>query len=166
MREPPRPGIAALCAAAGLEPRTISARALGFTLAPSINAAGRMTHPDRALELPLAPDRAAVDVAGVLRGGGGGGLSFEEDEELLNMLVMLEKKPLTPPLPELDAGGDAVGVADRVAGGGAGAMEETGGATGGASVSPFMAVDQPLASLAKAAGAGVSDGTLEIPASW
>ena len=34
MRERPRPGIAALCAAAGLEPRVVSARALGFTLAP------------------------------------------------------------------------------------------------------------------------------------
>lgn len=64
MREHPRPGIAALCAAAGLEPRTVSARALGFTLAPSINAAGRMTHPERALDLLLAPDRATADPLG------------------------------------------------------------------------------------------------------
>ena len=64
MREHPRPGIAALCAAASLEPRVISARALGFTLAPSINAAGRMTHPDRALELLLAPDRETADPIG------------------------------------------------------------------------------------------------------
>ncbi len=64
MRERPRPGIAALCAAAGLEPRVISARALGFTLAPSINAAGRLGHPDRALELLLAPDRAVADPIG------------------------------------------------------------------------------------------------------
>ena len=64
MRERPRPGIAALCAAAGLEPRVISARALGFTLAPSINASGRMGHPDRALELLLAPDRAVADPIG------------------------------------------------------------------------------------------------------
>ncbi len=56
MRERPRPGIAALCAAAGMEPRTVSARALGFTLAPCINAAGRLAHPDRALDLLLAPD--------------------------------------------------------------------------------------------------------------
>ncbi len=56
MRDRPRPGIAALCAAASLEPRTIGARALGFTLAPCINAAGRLAHPDRALELLLAPD--------------------------------------------------------------------------------------------------------------
>ena len=64
MREHPRPGIAALCAAAGLEPRSISARALGFTLAPSINAAGRMSHPERGLELLLAPDRATADPLG------------------------------------------------------------------------------------------------------
>ena len=64
MREHPRPGIAALCAAAGLEPRSISARALGFTLAPCINAAGRMTHPDRALEMLLAADRATADPLG------------------------------------------------------------------------------------------------------
>ena len=61
MRESPRPGIAALCAAASMEPRTVSARALGFTLAPCINAAGRLSHPDRALELLLAPDRETAD---------------------------------------------------------------------------------------------------------
>ena len=64
MRERPRPGIAALCAAAGIEPRTVSARALGFTLAPCINAAGRLAHPDRALELLLAADREAADPIG------------------------------------------------------------------------------------------------------
>jgi single-stranded-DNA-specific exonuclease len=67
MRERPRPAIAALCAAAGLEPRTLGARALGFTLAPCINAAGRLSHPDRALELLLAADGEAADpIAGEL----------------------------------------------------------------------------------------------------
>lgn len=56
LRERPRPGIAALCAAAGTEPRTVTARTLGYSLAPCINAAGRLAHPDRALELLLAPD--------------------------------------------------------------------------------------------------------------
>jgi len=64
MREHPRPGIAALCAAADLEPRLVSARALGFTLAPCINAAGRLAHPERALELLLAPDRETADPIG------------------------------------------------------------------------------------------------------
>lgn len=64
MREAPRPGIAALCAAADLEPRLVSARALGFTLAPAINAAGRLAHPERALELLLADDRETADPIG------------------------------------------------------------------------------------------------------
>ena len=64
MRDHPRPGIAALCAAAGLEPRLVSARGLGFTLAPSINAAGRLAHPGRALELLLATDRETADPIG------------------------------------------------------------------------------------------------------
>ncbi|WP_217915719.1 single-stranded-DNA-specific exonuclease RecJ [Miltoncostaea marina] len=64
IREAPRPGIAALCAAAGLEPRVVSARSLGFTLGPSINAAGRLAHPERALELLLAADRETADPIG------------------------------------------------------------------------------------------------------
>jgi single-stranded-DNA-specific exonuclease len=65
MRERPRAGIAALCAAAAIEPRVISARSLGFTLAPCINAAGRLAHPDRALELLLAADRETADPIGL-----------------------------------------------------------------------------------------------------
>lgn len=56
-----RPGIAALCAAGGTEPRTVTARTLGFTLAPCINAAGRLTHPERALELLMAPDLESAE---------------------------------------------------------------------------------------------------------
>jgi single-stranded-DNA-specific exonuclease len=60
MRAGPRPGIAALCAAAGIPPRNLNARALGFQIAPCLNAAGRMAHPDRALELLLSADRDAA----------------------------------------------------------------------------------------------------------
>ena len=56
LRASPRPGIAALCAAAGISPRGVDARALGWSLAPAINASGRMAHPDRALQLLLADD--------------------------------------------------------------------------------------------------------------
>lgn len=64
MRRAPRPGIAALCAVAGAEPRTLTARGLGFTIAPCINAAGRLAHPDRALELLMAPDeQTAMPIA-------------------------------------------------------------------------------------------------------
>ena len=61
IRERPRPGIAALCAAAGIEPRVVSAHTLGFTLAPCINAAGRLAHAGRGLDLLLAPDRETAD---------------------------------------------------------------------------------------------------------
>ncbi len=56
MRRAPRPGIVALCQAAGVDPRTLDARALGYTIAPVINAAGRLEHPDRALALLLDDD--------------------------------------------------------------------------------------------------------------
>ena len=56
LRASPRPGIAALCAAAGISPRGVDARALGWSLGPAINASGRMSHPDRALALLLAAD--------------------------------------------------------------------------------------------------------------
>lgn len=52
----PRPGIAALCAAASVSPRSLTARDLGWNIAPAINASGRMDHPMRALELLLADD--------------------------------------------------------------------------------------------------------------
>lgn len=56
LRAAPRPGIAALCAAAGISARGVDARALGWSLAPAINASGRMAHPERALALLLADD--------------------------------------------------------------------------------------------------------------
>ncbi|MCC6830832.1 MAG: single-stranded-DNA-specific exonuclease RecJ [Thermoleophilia bacterium] len=56
LRKAPRPGIRALCRAAGIDPRTLTARDLGFQLGPTINAAGRMRHAMEALDLVLAPD--------------------------------------------------------------------------------------------------------------
>jgi single-stranded-DNA-specific exonuclease len=62
MRRETRPGIRALCQAAGIDPRTLDARSLGFSLAPAINAAGRLRHPDDALALLLEDDLAAAQV--------------------------------------------------------------------------------------------------------
>ena len=62
MRRETRPGIRALCQAAGLDPRTIDARSLGYTIAPVINAAGRLRHPDEALSLLLEDDLAKARV--------------------------------------------------------------------------------------------------------
>lgn len=56
MRANPRPGIRALCRAAGIDPRTLDARHLGFSLGPSVNAAGRMRDASEALTLMLCTD--------------------------------------------------------------------------------------------------------------
>ena len=51
-----RPGIAALMAECGCDPKNISSSTIGFMLAPRINAAGRMGQIDLALELFLTDD--------------------------------------------------------------------------------------------------------------
>lgn len=56
IRRDARPGIRALCALGGVDPRMIDARALAFAIAPVINAAGRLEHPDDALALLLEED--------------------------------------------------------------------------------------------------------------
>ena len=62
-----RPGIAALMAESGCDPRTVSASSIGFMLAPRINAAGRMGQIDLAVELFLTNDpRRAAEVARAL----------------------------------------------------------------------------------------------------
>ncbi len=53
-----RPGLAALMRTAGVDAATVDAGAVGFRLAPRINAAGRLGHPGAALELLLTDDRA------------------------------------------------------------------------------------------------------------
>ncbi|MBQ3557294.1 MAG: single-stranded-DNA-specific exonuclease RecJ [Oscillospiraceae bacterium] len=52
----PRPGIAALAAQAGLEGRGVNSVTIGYTLAPRINAAGRMGCAGIAVELLLTDD--------------------------------------------------------------------------------------------------------------
>jgi single-stranded-DNA-specific exonuclease len=46
-----RPGIEALCRQAGLQPGQVDATAIGYALAPRLNAAGRMAHAKTAYEL-------------------------------------------------------------------------------------------------------------------
>ena len=59
-----RPGIAALMAESGCDPKNISASSIGFMLAPRINAAGRMGKIELAVELFLTDDSVrAVEVA-------------------------------------------------------------------------------------------------------
>ena len=58
-----KPGLRALMRSAHVDPATLDGSAVGFRLAPRINAAGRLGHPAAALELILTEDE---DTAGVL----------------------------------------------------------------------------------------------------
>jgi single-stranded-DNA-specific exonuclease len=64
-REGPRVGLRALMAAASVDPESVDAGALGFRLAPRINAAGRLYRADAGVELMLTDDsdRAAAIAA-------------------------------------------------------------------------------------------------------
>lgn len=56
MAETPNVGLRALIQASGLDPATLSAGRVGFTLAPRLNAAGRIGHALRGVELLLVED--------------------------------------------------------------------------------------------------------------
>lgn len=51
-----KPGLRALMQTAGVDPAAVDAGAVGFRLAPRLNAAGRLGHPREALELLLTDD--------------------------------------------------------------------------------------------------------------
>jgi single-stranded-DNA-specific exonuclease len=55
------PGLRALMGAAKVDPAMVDAGAIGFRLAPRINAAGRLGHPGTALELLLTEDPKEAD---------------------------------------------------------------------------------------------------------
>ena len=55
------PGLRALMSAARVDAATVDAGAIGFRLAPRINAAGRLGHPGTALELLLTDDPKEAD---------------------------------------------------------------------------------------------------------
>ena len=64
MTESPNLGIQALVEVAGLTGKVLSAGHIGFTLAPRLNAAGRVTHATRAVELLITRDQQeATDIA-------------------------------------------------------------------------------------------------------
>lgn len=59
-----RPGLRALIEVAGLRPEGIDTEAIGYGLAPRLNAAGRLAHAELSLRLLLAQDEAdALDIA-------------------------------------------------------------------------------------------------------
>ena len=60
-------GLRALMRTAGVDPAAVDAGAVGFRLAPRINAAGRLSHPETALQLLLTEDdKEASELAGRL----------------------------------------------------------------------------------------------------
>jgi single-stranded-DNA-specific exonuclease len=62
-----RPGLRALMAVSSVDPSAVSAHAVGFRLAPRINAAGRLRRADAGLELLLTEDESrASDIAAEL----------------------------------------------------------------------------------------------------
>ena len=62
-----KPGLQALMRSAGVDPAAVDAGAVGFRLAPRINAAGRLSHPETALRLLLTEDKKeAAELAGRL----------------------------------------------------------------------------------------------------
>jgi single-stranded-DNA-specific exonuclease len=62
-----KPGLRALMRSAGVDPAAVDSSAVGFRLAPRINAAGRLGRPDAALDLLLTTDEAeATRLAGEL----------------------------------------------------------------------------------------------------
>jgi single-stranded-DNA-specific exonuclease len=62
-----KPGLRELMRAARVDPATVDAGAVGFRLAPRLNAAGRLGRPEAALELLLTEDRdTAVELAAQL----------------------------------------------------------------------------------------------------
>lgn len=67
MRSSPRVGLAALMKESGCAPDSLNAASIGFTLAPRINAAGRMGQIDLAVELFMTqdPERAAQAAKGL-----------------------------------------------------------------------------------------------------
>ena len=58
-----RPGLQALMRNARVDPAAVDAGAVGFRLAPRINAAGRLGRPDAALELLLTTDKDEAQAA-------------------------------------------------------------------------------------------------------
>jgi single-stranded-DNA-specific exonuclease len=56
-----KPGLRALMRVAGVDPAACDESAIGFRLAPRINASGRLGRPEAALELLLTPDDGEAD---------------------------------------------------------------------------------------------------------
>lgn len=61
LEHPARPGVAALLKISGADKRILNATSIAFSVAPRINAAGRLGNASRAVELLLAKDETTAD---------------------------------------------------------------------------------------------------------
>src|SRR5205085_7062206 len=61
IRRTPKPGLRALMKVSGVEPGSVTEHAVGFRLAPRLNASGRLQRADAALELLLTEDEARAE---------------------------------------------------------------------------------------------------------
>ena len=62
LNESPRPGLLRLIKEIGIEPGRVTAATIGFSIAPRLNAAGRMGRTELSVELLLTEDGADADV--------------------------------------------------------------------------------------------------------
>jgi single-stranded-DNA-specific exonuclease len=89
-----RPGLQALMRSARVDPAVVDAGAVGFRLAPRINAAGRLCRPDIALELMLTEDAdEARRLAGELE-------ELNRDRQAVENRILREATALLDALPE------------------------------------------------------------------
>ena len=61
VRQAPRAGLAALLQVAGIEPEQVTAERISFTLAPRLNAAGRLGRADVAVQLLMTDDEIQAE---------------------------------------------------------------------------------------------------------
>lgn len=88
----PRPGIAALLRVAGMEPGSITAGNIVFTIAPRINAVGRMGDANRAVDLFITKDPAEAEkLAEVLEGENSQRRKIDE-QTFSNAVELVENK--------------------------------------------------------------------------
>jgi single-stranded-DNA-specific exonuclease len=93
-----RPGLQALMRGAHVDPATVDSSAVGFRLAPRINAAGRLCRPDIALELILSEDPArAKELALELE-------SLNRDRQAVEDRIVREATQIVESMPALERG--------------------------------------------------------------
>jgi single-stranded-DNA-specific exonuclease len=91
-----RPGLQALMRSAGVDPAAVDAGAVGFRLAPRINAAGRLCRPDIALELMLTEDAdEAKRLAAELE-------ELNRERQAVEDRILREATALVDAMPELE----------------------------------------------------------------